>query len=170
MMQPQRGIVHQRVIIFLGTLRGINLKSNSCRLQRKSIQTKHLGACEEIAWGIFFSPRSLRRHKWKVLPLPGNTLHNGSWGAVIPDRIFQLVQRSLGCRHHPRQDFHSQCFCQSGWTSELLLFNYRCVLATLRQWAFTLVREVIAFTFKAWPNHKSRITDISWKEASFKSL
>lgn len=138
------GTVHQRVITFLGTFREINLKSNSCRLQRKRVQTKtswHLWRdwVGNFFYFLFFLPKSLRTHKWKVLPLQYITLH----------------KCVLGCNHcrapwvqtPSRQDFYSQCFCQSSWTSELLLFNYRWILATLRQWAFTIAREVIAFYF-----------------------
>lgn len=140
------------IIIFLGTLREINLNSNSCRLQRKWVQTKNLGACEETGWGFFIYLFFFVLPKvWGYIngkychcqetPCKCSLSCNCSWqdlpdGAGLP-----------GMQTPSRQDFHSQCFCQSSWTSELLLFNYRWILATLRQWAFTIAREVIAFTF-----------------------
>lgn len=162
------------VTTFLGTLREINLEPVHTGFKEKGFKEKkkkkNLGICEEIGWGIFF-----------FFPLPkvwgyinGKYCHcqetNPSWGAIGSWQNLSTGAGLPGVQAPSRQGFCSQCFCQPSWTSELLLFNYGWILATLRQWAFTIAREVIAFTFKAWPNHKSRITDISWKEASFKSL
>lgn len=123
-------------------------------------------------WNFFFfsPPKKSEDTLMEIIATAGNTLHKCSLGCNCSWQNLSAAAGLPGVQTPWWQDSYSQCFCQSGWTSELLLLNYRWILATLRQWAFTIAREVIAFTFKAWPKHKSRIADISWKEASFKSL
>lgn len=166
------------VITLLGMLRKIYFEIGLGSLQRRSVQTKGLGSCKVTQingkfYSFFFSfplLRSIRINKWKVMALPGAIQCIESWavwGVIIPAETCQ--QCSLVRRHHRRQQyFNSHCICHPTVGLGLLLFMYTSVVATLRQWAFTIVRVVITLIFKACPNHKSNTADFSWQETSFK--